>query len=196
MITKHPTDALGLLSALLHYPDDDFLGQLDPIEAAVADGFPGELKNAMEGFVGYLKAHTPIHLRECYTAAFDMNPSTTLNLTWHLHGDSEKRAEALARLQQIYEDAGWERTTAELPDFLPLMLEFLAVSPNTDNSGLIWQCLRGMDACINRLGQNAPAYANLLQPLMEMAATQLETQNHHALPVDRHPPERTNPKGA
>jgi nitrate reductase molybdenum cofactor assembly chaperone NarJ/NarW len=169
---KDPIHPLRLLSALLQYPDHDMLSQIEMIETAIDDMSSEEMKKCMADFLLYLKTHSPIHLQEGYTSAFDMNPATTLNLTYHLYGDNEKRAAALAHLQQIYEAAGWQRITGELPDFLPLMLEFLATAPDADNGDLIWLCLRGLEGCLARLRQTAPAYAALLQPLVDMAAAQ------------------------
>jgi nitrate reductase molybdenum cofactor assembly chaperone NarJ/NarW len=169
MINASQTESLRLLSALLHYPDDDLLGDLASIETAAARIATGTMRQAIDGFIRYLADHPPMHLRECYTAAFDLSPSTTLNLTWHQHGDSEKRAAALARLQRTYVAAGWERTTGELPDYLPLMLEFLSVCPQPEKADAIWQCLQGIQGFVERLGQTAPAYADLLRPLIATA---------------------------
>ena len=132
-----------------------------------------EMKKSMDDFLLYLKTHSPIHLQEGYTAAFDMNPTTTLNLTYQLYGDNEKRADVLARLQQRYQDAGYERITGELPDFLPMMLEFLSVCPDTENTELIWECLQGLEDVVDRLQKAAPPYAALLQPLIPMVANRI-----------------------
>jgi nitrate reductase delta subunit len=169
----HP---LRLLSALLQYPDHDFLSQIEMIETEVDDMPSKEMKKCMDDFLRYLKAHSPIHLQEGYTAAFDMNPSTTLNLTYHLYGDNEKRADMLARLQQRYQDAGYERTTGELPDYLPMMLEFLSVCPDSDNMQLIWECLGGLEDVVGRLQKAAPPYAALLQFLVPIVADRIDNK--------------------
>jgi len=176
------TDDLRLLSLLLHYPDDDLLGHLEDIEAMAQTRCCGPVKTAVDAFVGYLKAHSSIRLQENYTAAFDMNPSTTLNLTYHAYGDNEKRAAAMARLKQIYEACGWQPTTGELPDYLPLMLEFLSVCPNSQYIDLIWEPFCGLKDYLARLGQSAPAYAALLQPLVDIASRHLTTADAQELP--------------
>ncbi|MCF8050228.1 MAG: nitrate reductase molybdenum cofactor assembly chaperone [Desulfobacterales bacterium] len=158
-------DALRLLSVLLHYPDDDLLGHLDEIAAAAGLVPEEDIQTAAEGFLSYLGAHPPIRLQENFTAAFDMRPETTLNLTYHAFGDNEKRAAALARLQHVYDQAGWERTTGELPDYLPLMLEFLSIQPRPESVLPVWQCLRATAALAAGLEKTAPVYAALLRPL-------------------------------
>ena len=101
---------------------------------------------------------------------FDMNPAMTMNMTYHAYGDNEKRAAALAHLQHNYEQAGWQRITGDLPDYLPLMLEFLSICPDPKHTAPVWQCLRGMQPLVERLGKKEPIYAALLQPIVNMAA--------------------------
>jgi nitrate reductase delta subunit len=184
IMEKEPLHPLRLLSALLQYPDHDFLSQIEMIETEVDDMPSKEMKKCMDDFLRYLKAHSPIHLQEGYTAAFDMNPSTTLNLTYHLYGDNEKRADMLARLQQRYQDAGYERTTGELPDYLPMMLEFLSVCPDSDSMQLIWECLGGLEDVVGRLQKAAPHYAALLQPLVHMVADRIGSDGRPGHGVD------------
>lgn len=170
---KDPIHPLRLLSVLLQYPDHDMLSQMKAIETEIDDMPSQEMKKSMVGFLLYLKGQSPIRLQEGYTAAFDMNPATTMNLTYHIYGDNEKRADMLAHLQQSYQDASYERTTGELPDYLPMMLEFLSVCPDTGNTRLIWECLRGLEDFVDRLQQTAPPYAALLQPLVSVVANRL-----------------------
>jgi nitrate reductase delta subunit len=163
-------DTLRLLSRLLDYPDDDLLARWHEI-ADVALRLPeGEIKTAVLDFVAYLGAHPPIRLQENFTAAFDLHPATTLNLTYHAFGDNEKRAAALARLQHFYDEAGWERIEGELPDYLPLLLEFLGLHPKPETAAPVWQCLQAATTLAANLEKTAPAYAALLWPLARAAA--------------------------
>lgn len=169
-MTRTPTEALRLLALLLHYPEDELLRRLDALDARVEALGPGEIQTAVAAFLDYLKAHDPIELQEKYTAAFDMSPKTTLNLAYHACGDNEKRAAVLARLQRHYGQAGWERTTGELPDYLPVMLEFLAICSQPTHTAVVWECLQGLPPVVACLATSAPAYAALLRPLARMAA--------------------------
>lgn len=158
-----------LLSALLQYPDDALLRRLADMEAEAETLSSTESRAAIDAFLSYLKKTPPIRLRENYTAIFDMNPATTLNLTWHVYGDSEKRADALAGLQRVYDGAGWERITGELPDYLPLMLEFLSICPEPKDTGRIRDALNGIHPLIKRLESTAPAYVALIRSIAGMA---------------------------
>jgi nitrate reductase delta subunit len=183
-MSKHQTDSLQLLSVLLSYPDHDLLNRLDEIESIADNLCLVGIRPAIQAFINDLKTHTPIQVQERYAAVFDMNPATTMNMTYHAYGDNEKRAAALAHLQHSYEQAGWERITGELPDYLPMMLEFLSICPHPEQTGPVWQCLQGMQPLVARLEEYAPLYAALLQPIVRMAAERCAS-------VDNcdHPPE-------
>lgn len=162
-------DSLQVLSMLLNYPDDELLNHLDEI-ASIADRSPStEIGSAIQAFVSELNTHRLVHIQERYTAAFDIDPSTTMNMTYHTFGDNEKRAAALAHLQHNYVQAGWQRVTGELPDYLPLMLEFLSICPDPKYTAPIWECLRGMQRLVERLEKKEPIYAALLQPIVSLA---------------------------
>jgi nitrate reductase delta subunit len=158
------------MSVLLHYPDDELLQRLDQIAAAVRHWPESDIKTAVADFTAHLGGCPAIRLQEDFTAAFDMRSDTTLNLTYHAYGDNEKRAAALARLQHFYDEAGWARITGELPDYLPLMLEFLAIHPRPATATPVWQCLQATETLVAGLEKSAPAYAALLRPLAGIAA--------------------------
>ena len=167
---NHPTDSLHVLSVLLHYPDEELFNRIDEIGSAADQSRPADVESAVQAFVNELNTHSLIQVQEKYTAVFDIDPATTMNMTYHAFGDNEKRAAALAHLQHNYEQAGWERITGELPDYLPMMLEFLSICPHPEYTGPVWQCLQGMQPLVARLEKKAPVYAALLQPIVRMAA--------------------------
>jgi len=169
-MTDHPTDSLHLLSVLLHYPDEELFNRLDEISSAADHSRPVEIESAIQAFVNELNTLSLIQVQERYTAVFDIDPKTTMNMTYHAFGDNEKRAAALAHLQNNYEQAGWERITGELPDYLPMMLEFLSLCPHPEQTEPVWQCLQGLQPLVARLEKKAPVYAALLQPIVRMAA--------------------------
>ncbi|MFZ3048835.1 MAG: nitrate reductase molybdenum cofactor assembly chaperone, partial [Desulfatirhabdiaceae bacterium] len=89
---KNLSRIFKVLSVLLCYPDDDYLSQIKEMEAIAADMPPDEFKNSIQAFLDYIKNQSAVQLREIYTAAFDVSPATTMNLTYHIWGDNEKRA--------------------------------------------------------------------------------------------------------
>lgn len=123
-------------------------------------------RSALSRFLTEVLSRPRIQVREAYTAAFVLSPKTTLNMTYHLWGDTEKRAQALSRLQEVYLAAGYEPLTGELPDHLPLMLEFLSACPDAQGVSQIWDSMAGLPEVVDRLRHKTPLYADLLQPLI------------------------------
>jgi nitrate reductase delta subunit len=159
---------IKVVSLLMQYPDEAYFGTLPEIKSLVAKMPRGPRRASIEKFISRLEGEDAIHLQEQYTALFDMSPSTTLNVTYHLWGDGEKRARLLTRLQQLYASAGLEKKSLELPDFLPLILEFMASAPNATQSGAIQASLEGIETLVERLKPIDCHYAGLLEPLMEL----------------------------
>jgi nitrate reductase molybdenum cofactor assembly chaperone NarJ/NarW len=156
-----------VIAALLQYPDSAWLDMI-PEVAAYSRRLPaGRPRKAIDQFLNYLASQPLLRLQENYTAAFDLTPATTLNMSWHLVGDSRKRAALLARLQQGYRHAGYEGPVRDLPDFLPAMVEFLAVCRDAEILDFFRQCLAGLDGLVSRLMETAPPYAHLLDLLAD-----------------------------
>jgi nitrate reductase delta subunit len=147
---------IKLLSLVLAYPDGQVLSDMDAATAALGDSHARE---HLSRLAAQMRAQPLLKLQEHYTAVFDMNPSASLNLTWHLMGDREDRGRALADLLAVYLQAGFEPAVNELPDFLPLMLEFLAAAALDEPHALIRRCLATVPAIAARLKENGSPYA-------------------------------------
>ena len=123
-----------IASALLEYPDAELRAALPEIQAAVAgqaDVTPEE-RTALLNFVETLSARAmlePLAIEEEYVRTFDMVPEHSLHLTHHLIGEDKNRGPALIDLGEFYKSYGVDISISakELPDFLPLMLEFVAM---------------------------------------------------------------------
>jgi nitrate reductase delta subunit len=70
-------------------------------------------------------------------------------------------------LQQLYGEAGLEKHTSELPDYLPVLLEFVATLPNARQSTVIRECWAGLEPVVDRLEKRQSPYAALLAPLLD-----------------------------
>jgi nitrate reductase delta subunit len=165
---------IKVVSLLMQYPDEAYFSSLPEIKSLAGKMPRGPRRASIEKFITRLEGEDEIHLQEQYTALFDMSPSTTLNVTYHLWGDGEKRARLLTRLQQLYAKAGLEKKSLELPDFLPLILEFMANVPNATQSGAIQASLEGIETLVARLKPIDCHYAGLLEPLMELIMEPVE----------------------
>ena len=171
---------LKVISLLLQYPDEAYFKALPEIKSVVRRMRPFPLKESIETFIAHLEADDPIHAQEQYTALFDMSPPTTLNVTYHLWGDGEKRARLLTLLQQEYTKAGLEKSSSELPDYLPLILEFTAAVPQTMGSEVIEKSLAGIESLVARLKPIAAHYSGPIEPLVELSLGQKKNHSPQA----------------
>lgn len=127
-----------LLSKLLDYPGDDLYAALPELRAALDRGCTTEERRVLEGFLGHLAGMEPTEAQALYVQTFDLTPQHALHLTHHLFGDDKNRGPALIDLTEFYKEYGLELAFGaandegdaphvnELPDYLPLMLEFAA----------------------------------------------------------------------
>lgn len=118
-----------IVSRLLQYPDDELMDSVAHLEEVLAEASDPRARRRGAEFREQTRKAPLIRLQEDYTRVFDLDPVTSLNLSYHKWGDDRRRALALVELNQAYQEAGYEAAPGELPDYLPQMLEFLAVGP-------------------------------------------------------------------
>lgn len=158
-----------ILSILLAYPEEDLLGFIPRIEAEVHCFGKATARSACEGFLEYLGSRPLMSLQEEYTRTFDLHPPTSLNLTYHQLGDSRERGQALIQLVQVYKSDGYEVPAGELPDYLPMILEFLSVcSPETGEQVLV-SFQDSIRKVTDALRETHSPYARLFEALAALA---------------------------
>lgn len=164
---KAKQEQYRVIAALLQYPEPAWLEMIPQVRAYCRWLSAGRARDTIEAFLDHAASQPLLRLQEIYTAAFDLNPATTLNMSYHLFADGRKRAALLASLQQGYGSAGYEGPDHELPDFLPAIIEFLAVCRDAAALDPFRRCLAGLEGLVDRLRQAAPPYAHLLDLLTE-----------------------------
>ena len=119
-----------LLSVLLEYPDQELLDNLPEVRAIFdkSSEIDANERVALQKFIDYLTSKSLTDLQVDYVKTFDNIPEHSLHLTHHLFGDESdrNRGPALIDLSEMYKEYGVELSTNELPDYLPLILEFAA----------------------------------------------------------------------
>ncbi len=155
----------ALLSALLRYPDARLLEARGELAAAVAALPPSQVAAALARFVSWLEAGDPTALAQRYVETFDLGRRTSLYLTYALHGDTRKRGIALLRLRRLYAAAGLEQTDGELPDYLPLVLEFAALAPEGLGETILREHRPALELLRQGLHDADSPYASLLDAL-------------------------------
>ena len=172
-----------LLSVLLQYPDDEFLDSASETEAAAAL-LPTVQRVPVERFLASVRATPPAVLREAYVQAFDFDRRAAMHLTWHTHGDRRQRGIELVRLKRRYAEAGLPLADGELPDYLPVLLEFTELRPEEGVELLVGlrPSLELVRAALH--GRQSP-YAGLLDAVCDVlpkpTARQLEQARRLAL---------------
>ncbi|RJR37204.1 MAG: nitrate reductase molybdenum cofactor assembly chaperone [Desulfobacteraceae bacterium] len=151
-----------LISLFLQYPDKELLNSLSEMEEVVSELESHGARRVCTDFLDYLRRTPLIQAQEEYTNRFDLEPSTCLNLTHHKWGDDRERGSALAALSGLYQEAGFEMSTGELPDYLPLILEFLAVCPQAAGKAIIEDYSAEVRTLVDRLKKEGSCYADLL----------------------------------
>ena len=153
-----------ILSVLLEYPDRELLDHLPEIRAEVDGSF--DLDDAertrLNGFLEHAASRPLTELQADYVKTFDLTAENSLHLTHHLFGDDKNRGPALIDLGELYKDYGVEVITNELPDYLPLVLEFAAYLDDGEASVFLADAHKVLDVLAGNLEKAGSPYAALL----------------------------------
>ncbi|MGE8688358.1 MAG: nitrate reductase molybdenum cofactor assembly chaperone [Achromobacter sp.] len=152
-----------LLSALLCYPEAELLDALGEVETALG-AYP-DAEETLQPLMEYLATHDLISLQENYVATFDRNRSHSLHLFEHVHGESRDRGQAMVDLLDTYRQHGFEPVVSELPDHVPLFLEFLGVIEAGQAQELLDDAIHVLAAIGARLASNGSPYACIFAAL-------------------------------
>ncbi|HVA88487.1 MAG TPA: nitrate reductase molybdenum cofactor assembly chaperone [Chloroflexota bacterium] len=154
-----------LLSLLFLYPDERIIEARPEILEAVAQLPASPQKDAIEEFCRYWAAATPTVLAQAYVETFDLQKRSGLYLSFYLHGDTRQRGMALLRLKRLYRAAGLVLDPKELPDYLPVMLEFAAAAPPGYGEAILSEYRAALALIQRHLREIASPYAHLLDAL-------------------------------
>lgn len=162
---------LKVLSALLCYPTAELQAAVPELRAALDE--EGRLsqksRDRLDRLLDQIATGDLYDLQERYVLLFDRTRSLSLHLFEHVHGESRDRGQAMVDLAALYERHGLIRATTELPDHLPLFLEFLSDIPQAEAIGLIGEVAHILEAVRQRLEKRGVPYASVLACLQELA---------------------------
>lgn len=160
-----------LLSVLLEYPDQELIDHIPELREVMMEleADKAEL-DALGGFLGHLQSMPVTELQADYVKTFDMVPEHSLHLTHHLFGDDKNRGPALIDLGELYKDYGVEVVTNELPDYLPLILEFTAYLDDNEGTVFLSDAKKVLSVLTENLTKAESPYAALLS-IVENRAT-------------------------
>lgn len=180
---------LRALAALLSYPTQELVDALDEIrdvidrEAVV----PAADRAGLHRLIDDLATGDLYDRQERYGLLFDRTRSLSLHLFEHVHGESRDRGQAMVDLLKLYEEAGFTPTASELPDFLPLFLEFASTRTPRGAVGLVGQPANVIAALRERLAKRQSPYAAVMATLLSISKARLDAKALEALRAEPDP---------
>ncbi|WP_080458499.1 nitrate reductase molybdenum cofactor assembly chaperone [Roseovarius sp. A-2] len=169
---------LKALSLLLSYPSTELQEAMPEIAAVLARDARIEASHraALQTLTENLAQGDIYALQEGYVMLFDRSRSLSLNLFEHVHGESRDRGGAMVSLIETYREGGVEPATSELPDHLPVLLEFLSMRPFAEAQDILADAAHILDALGTRLERRESGYADVFKALSQLSGTQPDAE--------------------
>lgn len=163
--------ALMALAALLSYPDAEVRNALPEIAATLKSQtrIPLACRDELTALVDEIAAAEELDAEARYVDLFDRGYATSLNLFEHLHGETRDRGQAMVALKQVYEQAGFLMDTSELPDYLPVLLEYLSQRDEAEIKSTLKDCAHIVRAIGEALIKRRSRYAAALDAVLAVA---------------------------
>lgn len=159
------------LSALLTYPTPDLQAAVPTIRAILTgEGYlPAASMQALKLLLTDLETGDIYDLQERYVLLFDRSRTLSLNLFEHIHGESRDRGGAMVDLLETYRAGGFDLVGPELPDHLPVLLEFLSTQQSEQARAILANAGHIVLALSERLKRREAVYASVMDALVALA---------------------------
>jgi nitrate reductase delta subunit len=162
-------------SALLCYPSEELQSAIGEIRAALADA-PDSLIS-LEPLLQHIESTDLIDLQESYVVVFDRNPSHSLHLFEHVYGEDRARGQAMVDLLGEYSKHGFDVLSDELPDYVPLFLEFLSTCDADESAALLGDAVHVLAHIGNKLKGSESLYASVFDIVIACSPVAAEPLN-------------------
>ena len=167
---------LKVIGVLLDYPQDElWQHRAELLEAVDESLLPAPRRATLGAFVKDLLDADPLAAQDAWLATFDRGRSMSLLLFEHIHGESRDRGQAMVDLIEAYRKNGFELAARELPDYIPLLLEYLAQRPQEEVRDWLSHVSHIVAMLAARAQQRNSPYAVLFETLAELAENELDT---------------------
>ncbi len=161
------TQIYKVLSILLEYPSKNLIAHWDEINQLIAElpNLATEDKKILNGFTLWAANLSLTKFQAEYVNNFDMTAENSLYLTYHLFDEQDRdRGPALIELAELYKSTGFEISDGELPDYLPLILEYVSTMDDQASAhGFLQQTSQAADIIASNLEKNESPYAPLVR---------------------------------
>lgn len=151
-----------LCSLLLSYPDSELLDARRELCGAVEELPASPARAALARFCSWWEDEDLLALQQHYVSTFDLEKRCGLYVTFYGEGDRRERGIALLRLKRLYRAAGLPLAGSELPDYLPVMLEFAAAAPSSRGAIVLREHRAALELLRTSLRERATPYAEVL----------------------------------
>lgn len=167
---------LKLIGVLLDYPHDDLWEHRGELLDAADDPALSTARRAELGdFVRTLLDTDSLTAQDAWLSTFDRGRAMSLLLFEHIHGESRDRGQAMVDLIEAYRKNGFELDAKELPDYLPLLLEYLSQRPADEVRDWLSHVSHIVGMLAARAGERKSPYMLLFEILVELAEGKLDT---------------------
>jgi nitrate reductase molybdenum cofactor assembly chaperone NarJ/NarW len=162
---------LKALSLLLSYPSTELQTAMPEISAVLdADArLTPATRRGLGGLADWLATGDIYAVQEDYVMLFDRSRTLSLNLFEHVHGESRDRGGAMVSLLETYRDGGFDPVTSELPDHLPVLLEFLSMRPQEETQDILADAAHIFAAIRTRLARRDSRHGPVFEALMQLS---------------------------
>ncbi|HEX5756767.1 MAG TPA: nitrate reductase molybdenum cofactor assembly chaperone, partial [Arenimonas sp.] len=168
---------LKLIGVLMDYPSEVLWQHSEELlAAAAAPELPPARRRQLAGFVSGLLDLDPMTAQERWLGLFDRGRSMSLLLFEHIHGESRDRGQAMVDLIETYRKNGFEMASRELPDYLPLVLEYLSQRPETEVADWLGHTSHILELLAARAGERESPYGLLFELLIELATGEVDLE--------------------
>ena len=162
---------LKALSLLLSYPTRELQAAMPEIGAVLASDtrLTAAARRALRPLVDELSGRDIYELEEQFVLLFDRSRTLSLNLFEHVHGESRDRGGAMVSLVETYREGGFDPVTSELPDHLPVLLEFLSTRSPVVVQDILSDAAHIFEALSTRLVRRESPYGAVFTSLLQLA---------------------------
>ncbi len=162
---------LKALSLILSYPTQELQAAMPEIGGVLASDsrLTAAARRALRPLVEALGGRDIYELEEQFVMLFDRSRTLSLNLFEHVHGESRDRGGAMVSLIETYREGGFEPATSELPDHLPILLEFLATRPAEEMRETLADAAHIFEALSERLTRRDSPYSAVFPALLQLS---------------------------
>lgn len=169
------------LALLLAYPEECYRALYPVAFAVIAEEHLLRETNGLARLARALASEDILDLQARYVQLFDRNRTLSLHLYEHVHGESRDRGQAMVELSGLYAAHGVLSSVRELPDHLPVFLEFLSLLEQKEAAALLGEAAHVLTALRDRLKKRSSPYAAVFAALAELADVSADAQALSAL---------------